>query len=629
MTDYKVKLQSVNDLEIFSKYIKDAVIRRIAEREKFSAIRLQNTPFAYTDWLHKSKLGDAHDFKGIRIADHGNGALDLAATVIHEMGHILVGAQAWHNEDWQDGTKALGLLEPQETMEKEVTAASFTPDILTAIEIALATLAKEHPEKVYNDDIVIPWPAHVGLWTCDDTDDDCHHGHKIHVMQFEDVGIKDMIRRIAKGEHILLGDDMGTGKTLEMIGVINYLLTSESKLLIACPNNAKLVWRNHLRDYCIHKYDVEVAYTSLYMFSDQVIMNYEAVALKWGASLAKQKWDMLIYDEGHKLKTPSAARSKACYGINARIQVITTGTPIVNYPYEIFPLIHYLDRKRWPEYGRFEMMFGSRSSEKLGRNLNRLNQMLRDTIMVRRLKKDVLKDLPQKRRSIIEIEVPDEVRPLIEEEKKLWNEITNGTSMEEVSALNAMRNEDIADTDTDWHAIILALQSTKSYPFTKMAAIAHKIGLAKLPFVIDHISDALESRDKVAVFGHHRDVLTRIAEAFNGHSVLLLGGNTNQAEVIEQAKDRFNNDENCTLFVGGITMAESFSLKGSSTCIFVEEDWVPGVHTQAEDRLHGIGRGDAEAKSMLIQHLVFEDSLDTKKAQLTVRKQKSIDRATR
>ena len=629
MTDYKVKLQSVNDLEIFSKEIRNAVIDRIRRREPFSAIRLQNAPFAYNDWLHKSKLGDANDFKGIRINDHGNGALELAATVIHEMAHILVGCEANHNEDWGLGCTALGLLHHPVESDGNTQAEHFTSDILDAIRAALEKLAKEHPEIVYNDDIVIPWPAHVGTWQCDDPVEDCKHGHKIHVMQFQDVGIKDMIRRISLGENILLGDDMGTGKTLEMIGVINYLLGANSKLLIACPNNAKLVWRNHLRDYCIHNYEVEVAYTSLYMFSDQVIMNYEAVALKYGDSLARQKWDMLIYDEGHKLKTPSAARSRACYKINARIQVITTGTPIVNYPYEIFPLIHYLDRKRWPEYGRFEMMFGSKSNEKLGRNLNRLNQMLRDTIMVRRLKKDVLKDLPQKRRSIIEIEVPDEVRPLIEEEKKLWNEIINGSSIEEVNALNAMRNEDIADTDIDWHAIILALQSTKSYPFTKMAAIAHKIGLAKLPFVIDHISDALESRDKVAVFGHHRDVLTKIAEHFNGHSVLLLGGNTNQAEVIEQAKDRFNNDENCTLFVGGITMAESFSLKGSSTCIFVEEDWVPGVHTQAEDRLHGIGRGDAEAKSMLIQHLVFEDSLDTKKAQLTVRKQKSIDRATR
>jgi SNF2 family DNA or RNA helicase len=82
------------------------------------------------------------------------------------------------------------------------------------------------------------------------------------------------------------------------------------------------------------------------------------------------------------------------------------------------------------------------------------------------------------------------------------------------------------------------------------------------------------------------------------------------------------------VFVGGITLAAGYSLKGTSTVIFVEEDWVPGIMTQAEDRCHGIGRGEADAGSLMIHHLCFEDSLDTHKAKKTIRKQKSIDRAT-
>jgi SWI/SNF-related matrix-associated actin-dependent regulator 1 of chromatin subfamily A len=191
-----------------------------------------------------------------------------------------------------------------------------------------------------------------------------------------------------------------------------------------------------------------------------------------------------------------------------------------------------------------------------------------------------------------------------------------------------MRNEsETATDDFDWQAIIEALTLTKSYAFSEMAKIAHRIGLAKLPMVIEHIENVIETREKVLVFGHHRDVLTKIAERFAPGSVLLLGGNRDQGMATQQAADRFNNDDSCTVMCAQVSNAQGYSIKGASTVIFVEEDWVPGVMTQAEDRLHGIGRGEVDAKSLMIQHLVFEDSLDTYKAKRTIQKQKSIDRA--
>jgi SWI/SNF-related matrix-associated actin-dependent regulator 1 of chromatin subfamily A len=431
-----------------------------------------------------------------------------------------------------------------------------------------------------------------------------------------------MLRRSGNS---LLGDEMGLGKTVQVIGYIN--ATKPKRILIACPNNAKLIWKRHIEEWSTESYDYEVAHSNLYMFSDVVIINYEAL-VKWGDVLKTQEWDLFVCDEAHYLKTPSAKRSKVAYGIRAKKAIFVTGSPIVNYPYEIFPLIHYLDRQNWPEYGRFEAMFGSKSNEKLGRNLNRLNSMLRATILTRREKKHVLTQLPRKRRQIIEFEVPEEVKPLIGEEKKLWQSLQGEAGIEAVNFLNAMRNEsETATDDFDWQAIIEALTLTKSYAFSEMAKIAHRIGLAKLPMVIEHIENVIETREKVLVFGHHRDVLTKIAERFAPGSVLLLGGNRDQGMATQQAADRFNNDDSCTVMCAQVSNAQGYSIKGASTVIFVEEDWVPGVMTQAEDRLHGIGRGEVDAKSLMIQHLVFEDSLDTYKAKRTIQKQKSIDRA--
>ncbi len=601
--DYNVQIDKIADLEDYASMIRDAIVDHVRLAEKFSAIRLRNTSLRYDDFLHSGLRGRAHNNGVIEIVQRES-ALQLAGTILHELAHILVGVSANHNEDWQEACHAVGLRYCQAAAQAYI-PEHFEPAILAAIDAAIARFRNTHPTLFVSEDVPIPLPP----------------GRVLLPFQIEDVRHK--LRIIGNGKNILLANEMGTGKTPEVIALLNVL--KPKRVLVGCPNNAKLIWKRHFDEWSVNNYEVEVASTQLFMFGDVVIMNYEAIT-KWGDILKRQQWDMIIYDEGHYLKNPSAKRSRACYAIKGTHNIIITGTPIVNYPYEVFPLIHYLDREAWPEYGRFEAMFGSRSTNKLGRNLNRLNAMLRATIMVRRLKKDVLAELPRKRRQIVEFEIPDNARELIEKEKELFNSVQQKDA--DVSLLNVLKNEsDIAHDDIDWAALIDAMRQTKRYAFEEMARIAHLVALAKLPLVYEHIENALEAREKVIVFGHHRDVLTMVADRFAPHSVLLLGGNSDQAGITEMAMSKFNNDDTCHVFVSGTHLAQGYSLQGSSTVIFIEEDWVPGIMTQAEDRAHGIGRGDTEARSMLIQHLVFEDSLDTYKAKLTIKKQQSINRA--
>ena len=623
---HHIRLEYEADLEEFANAIREAVIDRIRLVEKFSAIRLEGVRLRYNDFLRERFLGLSHS-NGVIEVRQGTTVLDLAETVIHEMAHQLVGNAQDHNENWRDAGNALGLLRPR-AIHSETTEDAFDAHMLTAIERALAEFLREHPTLAYDPEAPIPFPSIVGFPDCPDAEhEDCTYGHEIHLLPFQVEGIREMLRRPG---NILLGDEMGLGKTIQAVGVINVL--HPKRLFIGCPNNAKLIWKRHLEKYCVHAdilENMEVAYTQLYAFSDVVIMNYEAM-VKWESALTMNSWDMVIYDEGHYLKTPSAKRSRAAYKLKAAKSMIVTGTPIVNYPFEVFPLLHYLDRRNWPEYGRFERDYGSRTTERLGRNLNRLNALLRATIMTRRFKKDVMPQLPKKRRQVIEVVPSPEIRKLIQSELELFNKSQNETEI--ANWLNAMRNEsDVATDDVDWARVIEALQSTKKFLFHEMARIAHSIGQAKVSYAIEHIENLLENREKVIIFGHHRDVLTAIYNHFkdegNG-AVLLLGGHSNQAEVTQIACDRFNEDDRCTVFVAQVSNAQGYSIKSSSTVVFVEEDWVPGIMTQAEDRAHGLGRGDTDAKSMLVHHLVFEDSLDTKKAQLTIRKQKSIDRAT-
>lgn len=601
--DYNIRLRTLGDLEDFCAYIKDAMVAHISLTERFTGIRLAGTRLGYNDWLHSSKYGLAHTRTDRIEIGNVTSALQVAGTVIHELGHMMVGATEQHSANWHEAIKALGLLNERSTYE----TSDFTVSTLQVISDAIALFAREHPTLVYFE-TEIPKPI-------DQVED---------YLPFQLEGIRWMLRN---ERNILLADEMGLGKTVEAMGYIN--VAYPARILVTCPNNAKLIWKRHFETWCIHPYEIEMGAVQLFMnIGDVVIMSYEGTT-RWADALRMVEWDLVIFDEGHKIKNPSAQRSRACYSIRGKKRIIVTGTPIVNYAYEIFPLLHYLDREAWPEIGRFEAQFGGRGTNKFGYNLNRLNTQLRATIMLRRFKRDVMSQLPKKRRQVVEFEVDPATRKLIDEEMSLWNQVTADPTASQLQLLAALKNESATtDDEIDWAALIETLHSTKRYAFERMAEIAHKIGLAKLPLVCAHIEDALESKEKVIVFGHHRDVLTAIANKFKPASVLLLGGNANQTQVTMDAADRFNNDDSCRLFVAGVTLASAYSLVGSSTVLFVEEGWVPGDYTQAEDRGHGIKRGDPDAKSMLIQHLVFEDSLDTVKARMSIRKQKAIDRAT-
>jgi len=156
-----------------------------------------------------------------------------------------------------------------------------------------------------------------------------------------------------------------------------------------------------------------------------------------------------------------------------------------------------------------------------------------------------------------------------------------------------------------------------------MAQVRHDTAVAKVPQVIEFVTQQVADDTKVVIFAHHHDVIDALVDAFMGNGVAKLDGRdsaTNKQEAI----DRFQKDPDCRVFVGNIQAAGiGITLTAASHVIFAELDWVPGNVTQAEDRLHRIG----QANSVLVQHLVLEGSIDANIAKTMVSKQAVIDRA--
>lgn len=437
----------------------------------------------------------------------------------------------------------------------------------------------------------------------------------------------------------LFGDEMGLGKTIQAIGVVNCMGDEAKKGLIICPASLKLNWRRECEKWLVRRRPIFVADSSLLPdLEGIVIVNYD-VLHKHTDVIHKIKYDFLIVDEAHYLKSGAESRrGKMVLGyepskkdakdgalpspaILARKRMFLTGTPIPNRTKELFPLIHYLDPVTWPNFFKFAMRYcaahkdGSHWDFDGQSNLDELQDVLRSTIMVRRLKKDVLKELPPKRRQVIELPADGNARARVKAEMDAWN----AGEEERDNAEAALAIATASDDPAAYKAAVERLKVVHSLAFEGLSTLRRETAESKIPAVIAHLARAVEESGKVIVFGHHKTVLAAIRQEFGDAAVMIVGDTPMQER--QDNADRFQKDPSCTAIIGSFgAMGVGWTLTASAHVVCVEEDWVPGNISQAEDRAHRIG----QLESVLVQHLVLEGSLDVIMAKRVIAKQEVI-----
>lgn len=439
---------------------------------------------------------------------------------------------------------------------------------------------------------------------------------------YQKAGIEFMSRRSST----LLADEMGIGKTIQCIGLINYD-KSIKDVLVICPAGMKLVWEAELKKWLTRAFNIEiVGGKSNDMTANILIINYDILKKNRDGKVRSRNWDLVIIDEGHYLKNNKSQRTvEVCGGrtpfektfkilspLKAKKRVMLTGTPIPNKPIEIFTLIKYLlpygfvDKMKFAKKFCDLKIYMGRWDYSGASNTEKLQVILRRSIMIRRLKKDVLKDLPPKTRQIIEINPTDrEAMKLLKEEKEYLED-------------NPLESE------KDFRKLIKSLTVGRipGYGADPIATIRQKMGVLKIPYMIKHIEDCLESSKKIVCFIHHKEVAQKLKEHFGEEAVLVVGATSAKAKF--QAVKDFQEGSKIKLFIGNLVAAGvGITLTASSHVIFCESDWVPGVVTQCEDRTHRIG----QTSNVLVQHLVFRGGLDAVMLKRVVSKQEIIDKA--
>lgn len=401
----------------------------------------------------------------------------------------------------------------------------------------------------------------------------------------------------------LLGDDMGLGKTVQILGLVNADETIR-RILIVCPAYLKINWLREAERWLVRPMTVGIATTAKGVpDTDVVICNYDLLGKPAIAqALRAATWDLVAYDEAQYLKSETAARTKWALGyvdrktkaevtpIPARRRVFASGTPLLNRPVELWPILRATGVAT--NFFRFTERFCGGHNDGFGwvstgaSNLEELQELLRSRLMIRRLKADVLAELPPKRRQVVEIEPETaEQKAVVREESQAFAALGEGIKDLERRAAIARRKK---DKDPDgYKQAVRALAAGRMAAFTEISELRHRTALAKIPTVVAHVREVLEGgAPAVLVIAHHRDVADAIADAFPG-SVKVYGGMSDRER--QDAVDAFQKGK-AKVFVGTIKGAGTgLTLTAAPHVVFAEQDWTPGAMSQAEDRAHRIG----------------------------------------
>lgn len=419
----------------------------------------------------------------------------------------------------------------------------------------------------------------------------------------------------------LIADEMGLGKTIQALGYLN-LHPEYKRILVVCPSAIKPVWVRESKKWLVEKADVKVLRgrdnTKGDIISENptreiVIANYDILHFRL-SELLRDDWDMIIIDECHKVKNEKAKRTQAFLRIAEPCESVLalTGTPILNRPIELWNIINLIDPDTFSHQKKFKNRYcwdGATRTYNGAQNLDELQEKLRESIMVRRFKSQVLTELPAKQYTVVEVEPSKKLKALDDElmacvDKGLLDELLNtevleeeGTNEEKSASFNNIFGEAV--------------------PFGKISKFRHEAALAKMSTAVKYVEDLLETEDKVIVFAHHRKVQETLRKKFP-NAAYITGGMKESLRDLQEEK--FQTDPTCRVFVGSIKAAsEGITLTAAAQVVMVEMDWTPAAMQQAEDRAHRIGQED-----MVNVHLLVTGGIEGWIAQLVASKEEVI-----
>jgi len=397
---------------------------------------------------------------------------------------------------------------------------------------------------------------------------------------------------------LLIADEMGLGKTVTSLAIM-LAYKSEWPLLILCPASLRYTWPAEIEKFC-----PELPHSAVYVvkgFDDCdfysnpnkrarikiVVATYSLLQNRSAAARVLQefRFKCIIADESHNLKEKTSQRCKLAMPLLSRANrlLLLSGTPALARPVELWAQLNCINQDLFGSYTHFTKTYCNARRGRFGwdvsglKNADELHEKLK-TVMVRRLKADVLKELPPKQRSIVPVKIQKSEH--VKECKDIVAQLT-----ETRLSVSSLVGDDASNAQ--FEARSLLMRAYQASGIGKAQAVAE--------YVIDWLSGS--GTQKVLVFAHHKEVLDTIEAAVSKHlkgvGHIRIDGSVAPIDRAARVK-KFQNIAQVRLALLSVTAAGvGLTLTAASSVIFAELHWTPGVLAQAEDRCHRMGQVNA------------------------------------
>lgn len=471
---------------------------------------------------------------------------------------------------------------------KKVTISFFDlPEIEEMLNERLAGEAFEHHRKIYEGFNALP-SQRMKL-----------AGIKADLRPYQKEGVKWINYLHENKLGGCLADDMGLGKTIQTIAMLTHIYpkTKQSTILVM-PRSLLFNWQNELTRFApqltVYTYyggdrDMKAA------LQCQLILTTYAIVRNDAELFSKQEFHYVILDESQNIKNITAQTTQAVFLLKAKHKLALSGTPIENNLTELYSLFRFLNPAM---FGSLEE-FNSRYTYPIQKdNDKEVLHSLRKKIfpfMLRRLKKDVLKELPERIEQTLYVEMEKEQANFYEERRRHYHEQVKAT----------IASEGIQKSQFVMFQALNELRRIASVPESMSDG---QITSPKLDILLDALTDAVSNGHKVVVFFNYIAGIELVSERLdeNGIDFTCMTGSTHDRRgVIE----RFQNDPRCmvllmTLKTGGVGL----NLTVADTVFIFEPWWNKSAEEQAINRLHRFG----QTANVLSYSLITRNSIEEK-----------------
>lgn len=407
---------------------------------------------------------------------------------------------------------------------------------------------------------------------------------------------------LSRGGRVLIGDQMGLGKTVQALALIS-CYREEWPCLILVPTSLRDAWHEALRRWLDVRPGLIASVGSgaeahKINAATFAIVPYSLVG-KMQGKLAARNFQVVVCDESHFIKDAKAQRTKAVVPLlkAARRAICLTGTPALSRPVELYSQVEALRPNVFTKFTEFAQRYcsGSRFGWQGCENPDELYAIISRLVMVRRLKRDVLTQLPPKRREQVYIAL-DKKTEAYREMKAVQEQLQR-----------------LRDHAKDNGLLLGAGGDGKMNVEEKRLMNAYYVASAKAKTtsVQDYLETLLDGSgagDKFLFFAHHKELLDAASTVLRKRKTQFIridgatltserGGLVQQFQTVDAVKV-------AVLSIKAAGMG--LTLTAASTVVFGELSWTPGDIVQAEDRAHRIG----QASSVLVQFLHAKNSVD-------------------